>query len=496
MELKDIKRINQKIYELDVDITRNNKMMFVSLLIFCSLNKDFRNPNKTTSVINFASSNNPIDDLIGLAIIEIEKLDLLSQTVDSVKSSLNIIHGANTKLHRDREKLQKFVTNFVANDLPYLAEENILFFETLYMEIDKKANNSDKGITLTPDFAAQLMVDLANLDYKKDVVADLCSGTGLFSLLSYSTMLKNLSTDLDKKIITDDEHKAYKLRLFNSIIANDYEPKMLTLCLANFLSKSLNSKMILNDDIFVLKRSSFTFRNDKGEKVNLHPNKGILNPPYEDTYKPIEVILKTIELIKEDETMDQKVVVIAPPQKFGQKRETFSKILNLARLETVIKMQDDLFTDSGQTPSTCIFVFNLQKSHTKEDIIHYYDFRDTGYIYLKDSGMVDKTRTHIEKKSHLMQKISSAKNEEYHSTFIRNWNNFYEIDKEIEITASINPDKIRHSKEDADITIENIIIKKTLNEKLNLIQSVDNQLVDTNKLFEKYMIDILCENMQ
>ncbi|KWU02765.1 hypothetical protein AEL96_12265, partial [Lactobacillus crispatus] len=60
---------------------------------------------------------------------------------------------------------------------------------------DKKANANDKGIVLPPIFAAQLMVELANIDYKKDVVIDLCSGTGLFSLLSYSKMLNDLNKD-------------------------------------------------------------------------------------------------------------------------------------------------------------------------------------------------------------------------------------------------------------------------------------------------------------
>ena len=54
MELKEIKRINQEIYELDADISRSNKVTFVSTLLFCLAgNKDFQNPNKLTSLINF-----------------------------------------------------------------------------------------------------------------------------------------------------------------------------------------------------------------------------------------------------------------------------------------------------------------------------------------------------------------------------------------------------------------------------------------------------------
>lgn len=496
MELAKIKKLNQNIYQLDTEITRNNKMMFIATLIFCTLNKDFRNPNKTTSVINFIASNNPIDDLLDLAKSELSKKNIIHKTLDSVKASLNIIHGVNTKLYKDRTNFQKFVLDFVTDYIPFLQEDENLFLETLYMEVDKKAKNSDKGITLTPKFAAQLMVDLSELDYKNDVVADLGSGTGLFSLLSYSTMLNNIEKDKKESKLTDDDYRKYKARLLDSIIANDFEPKMVTLCLANFILKDLNTMLILNEDVFDINKSSFELEDQIGKKYNLNPTKGILNPPYEDTYRPIEIIRKTIELIKDNNNKKEKVVVIVPPQKFGQKKEEFNKILNLARLESVIKMQDDLFADSGQSPSTCVFVFNLERAHKKEDVIHYYNFNDSGYVYLKDSGMVDKYNTHDIRKEELLKKISKSTNSIKKPTFLRNWTNFYEVNQEMEIDTVIDPDKIKISKEEADITLENITIKKMLDEKEGLINSVQNTFKDDNNLLKNYIIDILSEEIK
>lgn len=467
--------------------------MFIATLIFCTLNKDFRNPNKTTSVVNFVASSNPIDDLLDLAKRELSKKNIVDKTLESVKSSLNIIHGVNTKLYKDRTSLQKFVLDFVAEYIPYLQEDENLFLETLYMEIDKKAKNNDKGITLTPKFAAQLMVDLAELDYKNDVVADLGSGTGLFSLLSYSTMLNSLEKDKKDSKLTDDDYRKYKSRLLDSIIANDFEPKMVTLCLANFILKDLNTMLIMNEDVFDINKSSFEFEDQKGKKYNLNPTKGILNPPYEDTYRPIEIVRKTIELIKDNNESKEKVVVIVPPQKFGQKKEEFNKILNLARLESVIKMQDDLFTDSGQSPSTCIFVFNLQRSHEKTDVVHYYNFKESGYVYLKDSGMVDKYSTHESKKEELLDRILKSTNTMKKSSFERKWTNFYEVYDEIEVDTLIDPDRIKINKEDADVTLENITIKKMLKEKNELINAANNAYIDEDRLFENYIISILSE---
>lgn len=336
------------------------------------------------------------------------------------------------------------------------------------------------------------MVDLAELDYKKDIVADLCSGTGLFSLLSYSTMIKNIEDDYNKKIITKEEKDSYTARLYNSIIANDNEPKMVTLCLANFMLKHLNESLLFSEDVLKLQKSSFKINKD-GVETRIQPTKAILNPPYEDKYKPLEIVLQNISLVRNSENTDSKVIVIIPPQKFGQGKDIFSRILNLATLESVIKTQDDLFTESGKAQPASIFVFNANKPHHKDDVIHYYNFTDTGYVYLKDSGLVDKNNTFDLKKNELLEKIKNSASTTTISQFVRNWTNFYEINKELEVETKIDPSKIKTSKEEADITLENISIKKMLKEKNALIETVENTFVDKDGSFEKYIIDILSE---
>ena len=491
MELKKIKEINQKIYELDNKINRNSKMMFIASLIFCCLNKDFKNPSKTNEVVNIMGSLNPIDDLIKLAKSELKKIKLLEKTLSDVEYSLNIISGSNTKLADNRIELKNFINDFVCNVFPLLSNDENLFLETLYMEIDKKAKNSDKGITLTPAYAAQLMIDLADLDYKVDVVADLSSGTGLFSLLSYSKMLNDLNADKKNNKISEQEYSQYKLRLFNSIIANDNDEKMVTLCLANFIIKELNTGLIYSNDIFNLSKSDFYYYDSKDNKVNLKPTKAILNPPYEDEYKPMEIVLKNIELLKGNSD-NGKVIAILPASKFGQNRATFYNILVNATLKNVIKMQSDLFSESGQSPSTCIFEFDLSKEHNKNDLIHYFDFTDSGYVYLKDSGMVDKNKTHKAKKAELLKLVKQAKSE-IEPTFIRTWNNFYDVGGEKELIAKINPDEVKINKDIADISFENITIKKMLKEKNDLLNSVNGLYYDKDKSLEKYVVDILSE---
>lgn len=492
MELREIKNLNQRIYQLDTEIGRSSKTIFIATLIFAiKLNADFRDISKLSEMINFNDNNiRPIDQLIAIAKEGIDNLDIRPTTKQAIYDSLRIISGVNTKLDKDRVAFKQFLSDFISNDYAAIKPKD-LFLETLYMEIDKKSGTGDDGIVLTPIFAAQLMVDLANINYKTDIVADLCSGTGLFSLLSYSQMLSDMENDYSNNLITDEEYRDYQNKLYNSIIANDADSKMVTLCLANFLLKSLNHSLIFCEDTLKLERSDLKYKKDDME-ISIQPTKAILNPPYEDAYKPLEILEKNISLISGNQQHGTRVVVIVPPQKFGQKKEVFSRILNSATLECVIKMQDDLFIDSGKSQPASIFVFDVDKPHSKNDKIRYFNFTDTGYVYLKDSGLVDKNNTYNQKKLELLNKIENP--QDNYSTFVRTWNNFYEVNRELEITTQLDPDKVKTNKEEADITLENITIKKMIDEKISLLQNVENNFKDNDNYYENYIIDILSED--
>ena len=491
MELREIKNLNQKLYQLDTEIGRNSKTIFIATLIFAiKLNTDFAINGKLSDMINFNDNNiRPIDQLIAIAKEGINTLDMPEATKQAIYDSLRTISGVNTKLDKDRTAFKNFLSDFISSYSDI--HDDDLFLETLYMEIDKKSGTGDDGIVLTPFFAAQLMIDLANINYKTDVIADLCCGTGLFSLLSYHKMSCDMNSDYRKGLITEEEYDDYTNRLYSSIIANDIDSKMITLCLANLLLIDINKSLIFCGNTLDIKRSNLKYQNGNSE-IFVQPTKAILNPPYEDAYKPLEILEKNISLISGNPQHGARVVVIVPPQKFGQKKEVFSRILNSATLECVIKMQDDLFIDSGRSQPASIFVFNVDKPHSKNDQIRYFNFTDTGYVYLKDSGLVDKNNTYNQKKLELLNKIENP--QDNYSTFVRTWNNFYEVNRELEITTQLDPDKVKTNKEEADITLENITIKKMINEKISLLQSVENNFKDNNNELENYIIDILSED--
>lgn len=475
MELKDIRQLNAKILGLDRDISKSAKVTFIaSLIIGYKLNNEF------LKLVDFDSTK-PIDELVDAVVKEVEKSKMQQKTKAVIITSINSIAGVNTILDHDKAAFKDLVEDFVIHYLPEIRPEDT-FLETLYMLTDKKSKVNDTGVILTPKFAASLMIDLLELDYKRDVVFDGCCGTGIFSILSYIKMRDELDADYQNGKLTEAEYGKYLTRLSNAIIANDISPKMVTLCFANYLISGLNPELLYCENVHDL-----DFCDEE-----IKPTKAILNPPYEDKYKPIEIIEKNISLVKNNDFIS-KVVAILPPQKFGQNRVEFAKMLNSATLETVIKMQDDLFKDSGIGQAASIFVFNATKYHEKTDLIHYYNFTDTGYVYLKDSGLVDKNHTYESKKADLLKRISD-KTPNKKSDFVRTWTNFYEVNKDLEIVTTIDPDKVKTSKEEADITLENITIKKMLEEKEALVKSVNNNFIDEDGSFENYIIDILSED--
>ena len=482
MELTEIRNINQKIYELDTGINRNSKVIFIASLIICyKLNKDFR--KSCTSIINFVDkSNSPIDQIVKLTKNEISnKYSLKAETQKAIFDSLDTIVGANTKLAYNRNALCNFIEYFISKCKDITP--NDLFLHYLYMEIDKKAKNKDKGIVLTPVFVADLMTNLLKLDYKKDIILDLCCGTGIFSILTYSKMIENLNNHK----ITNKEYDKYKKRLHNSIIAGDIDPKMVTLCFTNFLISDLNTDLIYYKDVHTLEPSSF-----KLNGKTIQATKAILNPPYEDESKPIDIIEKNISLVKNNEN-ENLVVAIIPPLKFSQNKEEFYKILNISTLETAITMQDDLFRDSGTLrQKTSIFVFNTSKKHNENYKIPYYNFTDSGYKYVNAEGLKDQYNTFENKKDILLKKISNKIKNDFE--FDRTWTNFYETNKNLDILTKINPDKVRTNKEEADITFENSLIKNILAEKEKLSNSVNNRFIDEDGSFENYIINIISED--
>jgi len=426
-------------------------------------------------LVNMAS-----DYLISLHIdANFEKTILTLWTGMKAKNSLNTFKNG-------EYNLINIIKTFIEKCKPYVAstkkENTFDFLGKMFAELNGKGAKGKTGIVLTPTFLADFMTDLLKLDYKKDIVFDACCGSGTFLTMAYMKMYNDLEKDFAENKLTPEEHDSYLKRLSTSVYGNDNDETMALLCLINFLLLGIDIHNVTLDDCFKLNGNYFDSRSI---------NKGILNPPFE--YGPSDFCNYLIERIKSDSSKEEKkFCIICPPQSMGKKADILSKILNMSTLKAVLEVQGDAFQESNISFGTSIFLFDLDRQQLKTDKIVYYDFSDTGYVYYKDSGLVDKYDQFETKKKNALDTIENLEAlPERKST--RTWTSFFDIPEVNNFVISIDPTEVQLGNvEETDLTKANQEIKTILKEKQELIDSVGNKIPNTEE-FENYLVEILSE---
>jgi type I restriction-modification system DNA methylase subunit len=358
------------------------------------------------------------------------------------------------------------------------------FMGQLFAEINGKGAKGKTGIVLTPFFATKTMVDLIDLDYRKDVIIDGACGSGSFLVTACVKMLNDIENDRQSGKITAEEAERYQNRIGDSaIFGNDNEPRMCLFCLINFLLLGINIKNITCGDFFALDESFF-----KEKQIN----KGLLNPPYEldpaHFCSQLAGLLHGVE--SEHPEKDYKMAIIMPPQSFNKKDGWLYKTLSVAKLDAIIKTQSDIFVESNVSFPASIFLFNLSRGQKNDDDVTYCDFTESGFHYFKDSGLIDKESTFAQKEKTLIEKIKAKSILD--ASFKHDFSNFYAVQPSDEMIVKLDVQKIQAlDPEECDLTVENQIIKKAIADKKSLVAN-GAQKTKTDEI-DAYMIGILSE---
>lgn len=230
-----------------------------------------------------------------------------------------------------------------------------------------KAEN--KNIILTPDHIKKLMVRLARLKYT-DVVLDTCMGSGGFLMEAMEIMEKQTKDSSEIENIHEE-------RLYG--FEND--PILFALACSNmFLHGDGRSNLIFGSSL--IDKGSDVY---KDFKEKYHPNKAIINPPYENNL-PIQFVIKALELLEKD----GHLIVIMPSTTLNKNVGLYTKdVLEIARLEYVIKLPITIFKEQGRLVYTSIFSFR-KGQHQKDDKVLFYDLDDDGLVSVQHKGRTDK----------------------------------------------------------------------------------------------------------
>lgn len=234
--------------------------------------------------------------------------------------------------------------------------------------LSKAGKIDNKNIILTPDHIKSLMVDLARLDLE-DVVLDTCTGSGGFLMESMESMIALAKNNPD----TIRNIKEQRL------IGFEIDPTLFALACSNmFLHGDGRTNLIFGSSITEIGSDMY-----KGVK-KLKPKKCIINPPYENNL-PILFVKQALDYI---ETNGKLVVIMPTPTLNRNIGGMTDNILQMAKLDFVIKMPNNLFSEQGRTVNTSIFGFT-KIPHNKRDKVIFYNMDDDGFVSVQHKGRID-----------------------------------------------------------------------------------------------------------
>jgi len=266
--------------------------------------------------------------------------------------------------------------------------------------LSRAGKAEDKNIILTPDHIKELMVKLARLTVD-DVVLDTCTGSGGFLMESMETMVR-LAKSNKPKINNIKE---------NQLIGFENDSVLFALACSN---------MFLHGDgrTNLLYRSSLLDASDEGVINNgdsdlfeyikrLRPTKVIINPPYEKN-SSIKFTKQAIDYLESN----GKLIVIMPNPTLTQNYQNLThRILSMAKLEFVIKMPKNLFSEQKRTVNTSIFCFT-KTPHMADDDVLFYDLKDDGFVSVQHKGKIDVANGWGRLQDGILSLIRNGKNEQ------------------------------------------------------------------------------------
>lgn len=233
-----------------------------------------------------------------------------------------------------------------------------------------KAEN--KNIILTPDHIKELMIKLARLN-SNDVFLDTCTGSGGFLMEAMEVMIGQCHGD-ENKIKSIKEKQ---------LIGFELDPVLFALACSNmFLHGDGKSNILFRSSLLDLTES-------KDKKVfeyikGLKPTKVVINPPYESDGS-IKFTKQAIDFL---ETNGKLITVMPTNTLIKNQGGITDEILKIAKLDFVIKMPDNLFSEQERGVNTSIFGFTKTPQDKKDDVL-FYELNDDGFVSVQHKGKLD-----------------------------------------------------------------------------------------------------------
>lgn len=387
-------RLNNDIYQNEKGLGENDRVYLVAASIIATIGIPGEvAPLEKSELKSSAEKGNKDGDIILRKIqafldkkdLPEDKKQLIVRTLQNTLTTENI-----NKVENGESQLKRVFTKIV-DDLGIYYKIGLTtdFTGKLFNEMYGWLGFSqDKlnDVVLTPSYVAKLLVKLARVD-QNSYVWDFATGSAGLLVAAMNEMLidaKNNSTSPEQLAIKSAKIKSEQL------LGLELLPSVYMLAILNMILMGDGSSNILNKDSLKDFEGNYGF----GKTENKFPaNAFVLNPPYSAKGNGMNFVEKALAMMDKG----YAAIIIQNSAGSGKAVEYNKKILKRNTLLASIKMPIDLFIGKSSV-QTNIYVFRINESHKKDDIVKFIDFSNDGY-----------TRTNRKKASSNLKDTDHAK---------------------------------------------------------------------------------------
>lgn len=387
-------QLNNDIYQNEKGLGENDRVYLVAASIIATLGIPGEvAPLEKSELKSSAEKGNKDGDIILRKIqafldkkdLPEDKKQLIVRTLQNTLTTENI-----NKVENGESQLKRVFTKIV-DDLGIYYKIGLTtdFTGKLFNEMYGWLGFSqDKlnDVVLTPSYVAKLLVKLARVD-QNSYVWDFATGSAGLLVAAMNEMLIDA-----KNNSTSPEQLAIKLAKIKSeqLLGLELLPSVYMLAILNMILMGDGSSNILNKDSLKDFEGNYGF----GKTENKFPaNAFVLNPPYSAKGNGMNFVEKALAMMDKG----YAAIIIQNSAGSGKAVEYNKKILKRNTLLASIKMPIDLFIGKSSV-QTNIYVFRINESHKKDDIVKFIDFSNDGY-----------TRTNRKKASSNLKDTDHAK---------------------------------------------------------------------------------------
>lgn len=387
MELTSILKQLNETFHAGGKVRDTDRSLFFSGILIALRNNNFRNQYKHTTAPD-------VEDTATTDATILEAHNLNKSLLDAIETELKRKVNNLSKEFNWRDRFS-FISNIdyhlkdyvnlislIENKIfvPFINNEKLDILGKAYkIFLSRSGQAENKNIILTPDHIKSLMVKLARLNVD-DVVIDTCMGSGGFLMEALEILSSLAQDDLEKQdyirqnqlIGFENDSVLFALACSNMFLHGDGRSNLM---FRSSLLSDTSQAIVNNRDAILLEK----IREKK-------PTKCIINPPYEKT-SPIDFTKQAIEYLEPN----GKLIIIMPTPTLRKYQEVDGKteeILRMAKLDFVIKMPFNLFTEQGRSVNTSIFGFTKTK-HNENDEVLFYNLEEDGFESIQHKGRVD-----------------------------------------------------------------------------------------------------------